>query len=200
MSRKPRIAYGAIIFMSLFCTVFGFLFAGCTPLEDRIGVFDIKTPGQGHVSCESVDDYEVCAWIEELKLTRFYLKQQDATLYRGTQVLEGRSIQLPDGFETSFSFYWSGPDKFLLGSFFETHTSAMQDLAPTFQLHGLIAAETSKLPIEEHHFGAVARIPTDQFIAGLVYRATCGHVGPKGGTIIILEYPTQQNMLDCLRK
>ena len=200
LCRKPRIANGATAFMSLFCTVFGFLFAGCTPLEDRVGEYEIEIPTQKHVSCESIDDYEVCAWIENLKLVRLYPKQQNAELYRGAQVIEGRSIKLPDGFRTTFSFEWNGPDTLLLGSFFETHLSAMQDLAPTLKLHGLVVPETSKLPIEEHRTGGVVRISTDQFITGLVYRATCGSTELTGRALIILEYPYQEFMLNCLRR
>ncbi|SHI04096.1 hypothetical protein [Marivita hallyeonensis] len=185
--------------MSLFCAVFGFLLSSCTSLEDRVGVFEIKTPIQGHVSCESIDDYEVCAWIENFKLTRFYPKQQNATLYRGAQVLEGRSIQLPNGFKTSFSFYWSGPAEFLLGSFFETHTSAMRKLAPILNRHGLVVRETSEQSSKERLFSGVAHIPSDQLITGLVVRATCGDAVPVSRAIIIQNYPSHKTMLNCLR-
>lgn len=185
--------------MSLFCAVFGFLFSNCTPLEDRVGIFEIKTKIQEHVSCESTEDYEVCAWIEDLKLVRIYPKQKNAALYRGAQVLEGRSIRLPNGFTTSFTFYWSGPDKYLLGSFFETHTSVMRELAPTLKLHGLFEREKLAPPPEELLFAGVAQIPTDQFITGFVVRGTCGATEPINGAIMILTYPSQKTMLNCLR-
>jgi hypothetical protein len=186
--------------MSLLCAVFSFVITGCTPLADRVGIFEIKSPVLNHVSCESIDDYEVCAWIETLKLRRFYPKQQNAKLYRGVEVLESRSIQLPNGFKTTFTISWIGPEEFLLGNFFDTHTPVMRELEPTLKLHGLDLREHSERPLRSVFFAGVANIPEDRHITGLVVRATCGDTQPIARAVIIHNYPSQAAMLNCLRR
>ena len=181
--------------MSVVCFIFSWLLSGCVPADERAGSFRFETNGRAHETCLNQNGFQVCAWIDEFEIRRFYPKQSGSTLYRGVLVTETREIRMATGHVAEFEFTRSGPETLIGGAFADTHKQFLQDIAPDLEPLGLSETAIKAFdPQDELKFVLITDMVGQQ---GFVAKATCGK--EVGDNVFAPDYPHPRLMLDCLQ-